>query len=117
MLNQFSCYWASTPRRAEATCSLIYCVVDCAPRWASIVLGTMPLAWICATKARHPAVENRERLVFAHQVIRLVIRVELANTDIGMTPKLVRHLNSRVSALPDKALIGVALLPEWFLYA
>ena len=31
--------------------SLVYSVVDCAPRWASIVPGTMPLAWICATKA------------------------------------------------------------------
>ena len=63
-----------------------------------------------ADESLHPFVKSRQRRRFAHQIVRLVIGVELANSNVGVAPKRIRRLNAGVAALPDEALIGAAFL-------
>src|SRR3712207_8490183 len=46
----------------------------------------------------------------SRHVVGLVVRIGLADAEGGVAPERVGHLDAAVAALPDEALIGVALV-------
>jgi hypothetical protein len=87
-------------------------------RAASRIVSALdnPFALHMLSKAARPLIKRRQRRRLACESVRLVIRVQFSNSDVGMSPERVRNLDPAVLTLPNQALVGVALIVIRFVF-